>query len=202
MLKKNKNTLRQSFFPPFPRILRQSDRGHFFLAIVFFVALGVAVSLAVLGIRIGEESGKLAVPKSFFELKTEMLVLGYPIARMLPEIFKENRRVATYLVAIAKKESNWGKFAPEKDGKPCFNYWGYRGPENATDSGYSCFVSRSEAVRTVGARLRELLEQGLDSPRELVVWKRGFLDRPLDASEEKWVSDVAYYAKKLSFPNR
>ena len=63
---------------------------------------------------------------------------------------------------------------------------------------YSCFRTPAEAVSTVGRRIRELLDQGVDTPREFVVWKRGFLDTPLDSSEEKWVSDVAYYVAKFS----
>jgi hypothetical protein len=117
---------------------------------------------------------------------------------MVPYIATHDQRVATYLVAIAKKESNWGKFAPQKEGKNCYNYWGYRGPENTTDFGYSCFTSPGEAVAIVGERLRELLDQGLDTPRKLVVWKRGFVDAPLDSSEEKWVEDVAHYAGKVT----
>ncbi len=182
----------------FPSLFRLSDRSSLLLASVFVVALGVAVGLASFGKSLGDEFSRFSPPKSFFELKLRALIFGHPIDRMSRYILAEDREVAMYLVAIAKKESNWGKFAPEKDGKTCFNYWGYRGPENTTDSGYSCFRTPAEAVSTVGRRIRELLDQGVDTPREFVVWKRGFLDTPLDSSEEKWVSDVAYYVAKFS----
>lgn len=151
------------------------------------------------GKQVSDEVASMRFPKSFFELKLRALVFGYPMRRMVPSLLEQDRKVAVFLVAIAKKESNWGVNAPWKDGRDCFNYWGYRGPENATDSGYSCFSSPQEAVSVVGLRLRTLIaDQGLDTPRELIVWKRGFLSSPLDASEEKWVSDVSYYAGKFS----
>lgn len=181
----------------FPALYRRSDRSFLLLALLFSVVFGVAICLGTFGKRATEDISQSFVPRSFAELKLRAMVFGHPIARMVPYILGQDREVATFLVAIAKKESNWGKFAPERDGKTCYNYWGYRGPEDPTDSGYSCFASPGEAVLVVGARLRELLDQGFDTPRELVVWKRGFLNTPLDASEEKWVSDVAYYAEKL-----
>src|SRR4030042_5323758 len=57
------------------------------------------------------------------EKKIRKTVKGYPIERMSPYISRKNKRVASFLVAIAKKESNWGRHAPKKDGKECFNYW-------------------------------------------------------------------------------
>lgn len=192
-MRKTKCTL-----PPFPALFRRSDRSHLLLALFLSITLGVTILLVSLGKQVAEEASRISIPKSFFELKLRALVLGHPIERMIPFIIAQDRDVATFLIAIGKKESNWGKFAPEKDGKACYNYWGYRGPENTTDSGYSCFDSPGEAVATVGARLRTLLDQGLDTPRKLVVWKRGFVDTPLDPSEEKWVSDVAYYADEIS----
>lgn len=146
-----------------------------------------------------DELSEMRLPKSFFELKLRTIVFGHPIRKMIPAILEQDHDVAVFLVAIAKKESNWGSAAPRKDGLDCYNYWGYRGPENTTNSGYSCFASPQEAVAVVGARLQALMvDRGLDTPRKLVVWKRGFLDMPLDSSEEKWVSDVAYYVSKLS----
>lgn len=183
---------------PFPALCRRSDRSFLLLAGLFSVVFGAAIYLGTFGKQVAEDISRSFSSKSFAELKLRALVIGHPISRMVPYILGQEREVATYLVAIAKKESNWGKFAPERDGKPCYNYWGYRGPENPTDSGYSCFASPGEAVLVVSARLRALLEQGIGTPRELIVWKRGFLDTPLNASEEKWVADVAYYVNKIS----
>lgn len=180
-------------------IFRRSDWSHIFLAALLFVALGVTAFLSTLGKRIEDEVSKMRLPKSVFELKMQAMVFGHPMRRMIPSLLDQDRDVAVFLTAIAKKESNWGSEAPRKGGRDCYNYWGYRGPENTTDSGYSCFGSPEEAVAIVGARLRTLMiDQHLDTPRKLVVWKRGFSTEPLDPSEEKWVADVAYYTGKLS----
>ncbi len=187
------------YFLSFPNFFRRSDRNLFFLSFLFSLSLGTTIYLVSLGKQTQNEIQSLSAPANSFELNIRRLVAGHPIEKMVPYIAAHDVSVATFLVAIAKKESNWGKFAPEKNGKTCYNYWGYRGPENTTDSGYSCFDSPGEAVAAVAARLRELLDQGLDTPRKLVVWKRGFLDTPLDDSEEKWVADVEYYAKKVTF---
>lgn len=187
------------YFLSFPNFFRRSDRNLFFLSFLFSLSLGTTIYLVSLGKQTQNEIQSLSAPANSFELNIRRLVAGHPIEKMVPYIAAHDVSVATFLVAIAKKESNWGKFAPEKNGKTCYNYWGYRGPENTTDSGYSCFDSPGEAVAAVAARLRELLDQGLDTPRKLVVWKRGFLDTPLDDSEEKWVADVEYYAEKVTF---
>ncbi|MGB2790952.1 MAG: glucosaminidase domain-containing protein [Candidatus Moraniibacteriota bacterium] len=191
-MSKTKHSPSMSFF-------QRSDWSHIFLAGFLFVALGVTVFVSSFGKYAADEISEMRLPKSFFELKLQALVFGHPMRKMVPALLEQDRDVAVFLVAIAKKESNWGSVAPQKDGRDCYNYWGYRGPENTTASGYSCFASPQEAVVVVGARLRTLMiDQGLDTPRKLVVWKRGFLDAPLDLSEEKWVSDVAYYVGKFS----
>ena len=179
------------------QLFRKGDSSFLFLFLVLVCSLGIVFFLVWFGKNSRVDISSEHRTSSPLEHKIATLVSGHPIEKMVPYIAASDVTVAAYLVAIAKKESNWGKFAPKKDGKTCYNYWGYRGPESTTDSGYSCFDSRGEAVATVGARLRELVEQGFDTSRELVVWKRGFLERSLDASEEKWVSDVDFYAKKL-----
>ncbi len=178
---------------------RPSDRSHVFLAGILFMSLVVTVFLVSFGKQVGDEISEMRLPRSLFELKLQALVFGHPMRKMIPALVEQDRDVAVFLVAIAKKESDWGSIAPKKDGRDCYNYWGYRGPEDTTDSGYSCFASPREAVEVVGARLRRLIaDQGLDTSRKLVVWKRGFLDTSLDTSEEKWVADVDYYVGKLS----
>lgn len=126
------------------------------------------------------------------------LVKGHPIERMVPYIATKKKEVSKYLVAIAKKESNWGKFSPQKDGKDCFNYWGYRGTYNQTDSGYSCFDNPRQAVNVVGSRIKELLDQDIKTPQQMIVWKCG---RSCvghgDANVQKWIDDVEMYYNKL-----
>lgn len=126
------------------------------------------------------------------------LVSGYPIEKMAKAISKQEKTVASFLVAIAKKESAWGKHVPTKDGKDCFNYWGYRGGENPTESGYSCFETPEKAVAVVGARIQKLVNQGLDTPEKMLVWKCGSTCAGHDSQGvRKWVSDVAHYIDKI-----
>ncbi len=129
----------------------------------------------------------------------ENLVKDYPLALMTSEIAKQDKKVAAFLIAIAKKESNWGRHSPKKNGEDCYNYWGYRGGYNATASGYSCFDSPSQAVEVVGERIENLIKQGIDTPEKMIVWKCGrdcSWDNPM--AVRKWVSDVSAYYHKLN----
>lgn len=136
--------------------------------------------------------------KSMLEKKINNLVDGYPIEKMSPYISRKNKRVASFLIAIAKKESNWGRHTPKKNGRECFNYWGYRGPENTTASGYSCFDSPQHAVSVVGGRLAELVSQKIDTPKEMVVWKCGATNcASRDRGAAKWIWDVGYYYQQV-----
>ncbi|HEX7586506.1 MAG TPA: hypothetical protein VF390_02650 [Patescibacteria group bacterium] len=138
-----------------------------------------------------------AVPNKM-ERKIKIMVTNHPIAEMAPYISDQEKEVAAYLVAIAKKESNWGKFSPQKDGKNCYNYWGYRGTYNQTDSGYSCFDSPRQAVRVVGGRIGELIDQDIDTPQKMVVWKCGATCSGHDPySVDKWIQDVDLYYRKF-----
>lgn len=126
------------------------------------------------------------------------LVAGYPIEEMLPYIAARGEKVAYYLVAIAKKESDWGKHSPLKYGGTCYNYWGYRGTYNQTDSGYSCFDSPEQAIQQVGDRIEALLDKMIDTPEEMVVWKCGSTCAGHDPQGVlKWISDVKLYYNKL-----
>jgi hypothetical protein len=127
-------------------------------------------------------------------------VEGFPMAEMVPALEQRNREVSSYLVAIAKKESDWGRHTPKKNGQECYNYWGYRGKENTTDSGYSCFDSPSHAVAVVGDRIEKLLEQNINTPAKMVVWKCGSNCEAAggQAAANKWISDVKLYHDKLS----
>lgn len=131
--------------------------------------------------------------------KILQLVSGYPIEKMLPYLFQRNDIVAHYLVAIAKKESDWGNHSPKKYGNDCYNYWGYRGTYNQTNSGYSCFDSAEQAIKQVGDKIESLLNKMIDTPEELVVWKCGSTCAGHDpGSVKKWISDVKLYYLKIS----
>jgi len=123
-----------------------------------------------------------------------------PMEKMVPALNKRKNEVSSYLVAIAKKESDLGKHSPKKAGKECYNYWGYRGKENTTDSGYSCFDSPEHAVEVVGDRIEKLLGQNIDTPQKMVVWKcgRSCAATGGQAAANKWISDVSSYYKKLN----
>ncbi|MEI7750308.1 MAG: hypothetical protein WCJ25_04900 [Candidatus Moraniibacteriota bacterium] len=136
-----------------------------------------------------------------FENRIREMVKGYPIEDMVPYIVEQDRTVATYLIAIAKKESGWGVHVPVLDGQDCFNYWGYRGIRLMMGTGgHTCFNSRKDAVETVGKRLHTLIyDNNLSTPEELIVWKCGSTCAGHDPySVQKWISDVDMYYEKLN----
>lgn len=128
------------------------------------------------------------------------LVKDLPMEAMAGEVAKRDVKTAAYLVAIAKKESNLGKFSPQKEGRDCFNYWGFRGTYNQTDSGYSCFDSPEQAVSVVGDRIQYLTQlQKLDTPKKMIVWKCGASCAGHgEYNVKKWISDVDYYFDKIN----
>ncbi|HCP09061.1 MAG TPA: hypothetical protein DIT25_04685 [Candidatus Moranbacteria bacterium] len=138
-------------------------------------------------------------PNAEREREIQSLVAGHPIENMIPYIAERDEKVSSFLVAIAKKESNWGKHTPKKKGKECYNFWGYRGKENTTDSGYSCFDSPEHAVKVVGDRIEKLVEKKVNTPERMVVWKCGSNCEVTggQAAADKWIRDVAFYYKKL-----
>lgn len=125
---------------------------------------------------------------------------GYPIENMIPLISRQDEEVAAFLISIAKKESNWGKRVPKLDGKDCYNYWGYRGiREKMGTGGHTCFDSPRDAVRTVSARIKKLIDQDINTPSKMVVWKCGYsCSGHSDYSVKKWISDVDYYFGKIN----
>lgn len=128
------------------------------------------------------------------------MVKGYPIEKMLPYIFEQDRLVSSFLIGIGKKESDWGKRVPVLDGQDCFNYWGYRGVRRLMGTGgHTCFNSSKDAVETVSKRLNTLIySQELDTPEKMIVWKCGFSCSGHSAeSVKKWISDVAMYYDRL-----
>jgi hypothetical protein len=170
-----------------------------FLVVVFFVFIfSYGTVMFFIGEKIKNSDFKTNVP-NILEAKISSMVSGHPIQRMTPYISKRNESVAAFLVAIAKKESNWGKESPQKDGKDCYNYWGYRGDYNQTNSGYSCFDNPEQAVSEVGGRIEDLINKKIDNPKKMVyAWKCGSDCSDQDPqSVRKWVSDVSFYYKKI-----
>jgi hypothetical protein len=131
----------------------------------------------------------------------KQMVAGYPIEQMTPYILKQDPKTAAFLVAIAKKESAWGKRKPVLDGKDCYNYWGFRlKSEKMGSGGHTCFDSPEQAVTTIASRIDELVkEEKIETPKDMVVWKCGYgcQDKVKTVAEKKWISDVDMYYSKL-----
>lgn len=141
-----------------------------------------------------EEKEQKARERVYFDL-----VHGSPMEEMVDEIAKKDKIVAAFLIGIARKESSWGEHSPKKNGKNCFNYWGYKGGQNPTASGYSCFDSPEQAVSVVGGRIGELVEKKINTPERMIVWKCGSSCAGHDpAGVKKWISDVSSYFYKLN----
>jgi hypothetical protein len=171
------------------------------LVFMMFAFVFFSGSTYLYGEKVMSDIDKLNTAKktSALEMNIRRMVKGSPISRMVPYISRQDEKTAMFLVAIAKKESNWGKYAPKKGKKECYNYWGYRGTYNQTASGYSCFDSGEQAVRVVGKRIRELAGQGINTPEEMIVWKcGGSCDGHSPGSVQKWIKDVSYYYHKIN----
>lgn len=155
------------------------------------------VEQRVLGV---ETSRQDALDREVFEVEIRDMVKGYPIEDMVPYIVQQDKDVAAYLVAIAKKESNWGRRIPVYYGENCFNYWGYRGQDEIMGSaGHTCFDTPQEAVTVVARRLNTLvLEQGRKTASDLIIWKCGSSCAGHDDyGVAKWISDVKAYYEAL-----
>jgi len=106
--------------------------------------------------------------------------------------------VAAFLVGIAMKESKFGVYAPHKGGRDCYNYWGYKGRENTTASGYSCFNSPEHAIQIVGKKINSLVARGISNPAQMISWKCGSSCAGHGAeSVRKWIADVGIYFHKI-----
>ncbi len=136
-----------------------------------------------------------------FEEKIREMVEGFPIADMAPFIAEKDRTVAIFLIAIAKKESAWGKRVPVLNAHDCFNYWGYRGQRRFMGTGgHTCFNSPKDAVDTVAKRIETLVYTNkVDTPAKMMsVWKCGHdCSGHSKESTRKWIQDVEMYFHKL-----
>jgi hypothetical protein len=144
--------------------------------------------------------GKYSLDQFTIKKNIEKLVGDKPMQNMVSEIATRNSQTASYLVAIAKHESNLGKFSPKKDGRDCFNYWGFRGSYNKTKSGYSCFDSPAQAVSVVGNRIQGLNEiESINTPEGMLVWKCGGSCAGHDPADvARWKRNVEFYYKKIN----
>lgn len=136
-----------------------------------------------------------------FEKELTALVEGHPIEAMVPYIAEKDKETAAYLVAIAKKESNWGKRRPVLDGKDCYNYWGFRAKsEHMGSGGHTCFNNPRQAVNVVSKRIAQIIERNdVESAKDMIVWKCGSNCDVTggQAAADKWIRDVDLYAKKV-----
>ena len=139
--------------------------------------------------------------KAQFAERVRAMVKGYPIESMVPDILKQDQIVAALIIAIGKKESDWGKHVPVLNGSDCYNYWGFRAQrEKMGTGGHTCFDSRQDAVESVAKRIKFLVSnERLNTPKKMVVWKCGY-DCSWDSVKEvnKWISDVDMYFQKLN----
>jgi len=171
--------------------------------LIFMVTLALFYDVLILGytksLPVAENTIK---PKVITKLEKNIstLVAGYPMEKMAPYISAKEKRTAAFLIGIAKKESNWGKYSPKLNGKDCYNYWGYRGQgENVTPSGYTCFDNPRQAVNVVGQRISDLInDSNLSTPEEMIVWKCGWnCAGHSNESVDKWIADVGIYYNKV-----
>lgn len=145
--------------------------------------------------RIKVEEQEKVVAKELKELLKD-----HPMEDMADIIAKEDGEVIAFIVAIGKKESNWGKRSPSKDGKDCYNYWGFKTSGSRGQAlGHACFGSREEAVDKIAKRLKKLVkDDNRNTPEKMLVWKCGSSCKDHDsASVQKWVSDVKLYRDKV-----
>lgn len=136
---------------------------------------------------------------SIVEQELYRMVGEAPIKDMIPFVASKDRTVAALIIGIAKKESNFGNASPLKDGKDCYNYWGYKGAgSRGTSMGYGCFASPEEGVEIIGNRITELVNKDLNTPSKMIVWKCGSTCKGHDpVSVKKWISDVEMYFAKI-----
>ncbi len=174
------------------------------VAIIFATTGAIVSNLAYkeepipVRVQINSHIAKIESP---FDRKVTQLVEGYPIAEMTPYILSKDPRVAAFMIAIAKKESAWGKRHPVLDGRNCYNYWGFRLKTSSMGSGgHTCFDTPEQAVDMVASRIDEMVnEENMNSPTDMIIWKCGYgcQDSIKTVSEKKWISDVDMYYSKL-----
>lgn len=143
----------------------------------------------------------VSLPPRNIELENRIrkATAGFPIENMSRFIALEDEKTAAFMVAIAKKESNWGKRTPKLNGEECNNFWGFRQKrERMGSGGHTCFDNQRDAVKSVAERVRNLIESGIDTPEKMVVWKCGYsCEAHNPESVSKWIADVEFYYNKF-----
>lgn len=193
------------------RILQYVSTPRDGMAVIFAVACNVVLASVLFMTHVTQQETENLVARTDASLaaiqrmyapdvmqarKLAVELYGYPMAQMVPYLAKKDPQVAAFLVAIAKKESAWGKRAPVLNGNDCYNYWGFRQERARMGSGgHTCFDSPQDAVNTVAARIQDLIDKKYNTPQKMVVvWKCGYsCQGHTDASVAKWVSDVSYH---------
>lgn len=173
----------------------------------FLLSLTLFITVLLVGNAFQIERTAAQVPNSVKSYRQEVwenhiarMTTGYPIAKMLPNIFQYDHKTVAYIIGIGKKESNWGKISPTQYDEDCYNYWGYTAPgTRGLAAGHGCFGSREEAVQSVANQLETYLyEDQYQTPKQLVVWKCGYTCAGHSPTAvRKWISDVAYYTDQL-----
>ncbi len=156
------------------------------------------------GQKIVQESYNFKTPSTIQKTPLEKTLLSLvgnrPIKKMVPYLAHKEKKVAVFMVSVAKQESDWGKHAPVLNGQDCYNYWGYRGKSaSTTPSGYTCFKTPREAVDVVSQRFSYLIHySSLDTPKKMVVWKCGWnCNNQNPASVNRWINNVNFYYQKF-----
>jgi len=128
----------------------------------------------------------------------EEILKNTPMEQMVELIAKQDRIVAAFIVGIAMKESKFGVYSPKKNGRDCYNYWGYKGKENPVRGGYSCFSSPQEAIEKVSIRIKRFTDKGVSSPSQMLAWKCGSSCKNHDSKGiTKWIADVSIHFNKV-----
>jgi len=138
--------------------------------------------------------------KTLLEKTILSLVGNRPIKKMVPYLAHKEKKVAVFMVSVAKQESDWGKHAPVLNGHDCYNYWGYRGKSaTITHDGYSCFKTPQEAVDIVSQRFSYLIHHSnLDTPQKMIVWKCGWSCANQNSlGVHQWINNVNFYYHKF-----
>ncbi len=176
----------------------------FLLFFVLLIALFIYFfqkSARVISYEVDNMETVKITPRYNIELanKIEKITAGYPIEKMSRYLSYQDEDVAAFMVAIAKKESNWGKRTPKLNGKECYNYWGFRQKRDKMGSGgHTCFDNPRDAVMTVSDRVKKLLAKGVNTPQKMIIWKCGYTCAGHSPqSVQKWISDVSYYLDKF-----
>lgn len=143
------------------------------------------------------------VAQDSFTQEIAVMLEGYPMEDMAKDIGQQDKVIAGLIVGIARQESQWGKYAPSKDGIDCYNYWGYKTTGTRGQAkGYACFGSPEEAVQTIAKRLNYFVyDTNRDTPAKMVTpWKCGTsCASHSPESVARWVGTVnTYYTQVVA----